>query len=203
MGADVSEKETMTPDDSKSPGWIRAVRGGRSRAPLGDLVCPTPPSLHECLQWHPLPTSPKGVIFAWPCHAPLLSTNWTSSTRAISLTGTRPQLTLWQSCYGTKRTSWTWSWICCKLTQLTHTNTHLHTCGNKNTQATRVRLDHDGYRSRGGQGPWYWAICQGGEFCVCLLAVCVHHKPTLDQFSAHFYTNFPILPRICLKYIFV
>ena len=51
---------------------IRALRGGRSRAPLGDSVCPFPPHCVNAFSDTPLPTPHKGVIFARHCHAPLL-----------------------------------------------------------------------------------------------------------------------------------
>ncbi len=169
---------------------IRAGRGGRGRAPMGDLVCPFPPHyINASSDTPPSPPQPKGVIFARHCHAPLLVPQVQieplshTHTHTLSLSfshthahvGTRPQLTLWHSCYGTKRTSPRGPGAESAVNghtqtdRQTHTQTHLHTCGYKPHKQSVVFLDHDGYCSRGGQRPWYWAICQGGEFCVCAL----------------------------------
>lgn len=115
------------------------------------------------------PRRPNGVIFAWQCHASLLGPQVQiealKHTRTLSLPPTRPQLTLVQSCYGTKPTSThgpggesavNWHGSQTQTHKHTHTNTSTH-FWKENTQAKPVFC-------------WPWRIPRPGRTRTLILS---------------------------------
>lgn len=173
---------------------IRAVRVGRGRAPLGDLLCPFPPVTTLMLSVT-TPPHTRGLFLpdtvtphCWGLGYKLNLSHTHTHPLALVL-GWHWQELLWDQA---DFTAWTWSRICCKLTRLTHTHTEKHTytlVENKHTskacftwpwrilQPRRTRTLILSYLSRWG----VLCVC----VCVSIGSVCAHHKLTLDQFSSH------------------
>lgn len=156
VGADEEQEGgTVTRDDSKSPGRVcQSGLVGVGGAGHPRVIRPFPP-LHSIMDGDTAsPPSGEGGYF---CPTLLHPTAEASFSHTHTLAGIRPQLTLWHSCCGTEPTPphGPGSRSCGKL-KLSQQQQQQH-------KAERLPPDHDGSRSRGRQGPWYWAVCQGGE----------------------------------------
>lgn len=120
------------------------------------------------------PSRQMGFIFARLCH-PLRAHTHTNMHSLAFVLRWHTAL-LWNRAVSTE---WTRSRTCWKLRHHTRTNKQTHT----HTKGRGVFLDHDGYCSRGGQGPRYWTICEGvySLDCVCFL---ISFLPTIYSINS-------------------